>query len=404
MGEKRALSKLIALSAVCAVALSLMPAPSAATPGVGPRVIRIGVHGPVTGAVPLPDDSAEQAARLYWRWLRAKDRPINGRHVRVVLRNDQTNPAQAVAVCKEMVEEKKVFALASLPAALSDQAHACARYAESVDVPYISLGMIQGLLRDFERYFAVSATYRAQARLLADMFVDRLRARRKVNGIVYSDGASSREPLAAFKRVMNRRGVDIAYERGFSHMAGTSEARVVVEELMLAGVENVFFLHNPMFFIQVVRNSNTRGYQARWTGIDTGIPHRDTVAEAGCGGGTTLDGARFLSPIPALLDRDRFDPRHDRAMRRVYDSGGDTTTWFGWSFSKALRRMLAESGRRLTRARFERRVERSGFRTGILPRVRFRPSDHFGGRGTHVLRVDCGDSRWHTARSFASDF
>lgn len=404
VGERGTLIRSMALAAVCAVAVSVLPAGVAAAPGVSRGTIRIGIHGPFSGAVPLPNDSADQAARVFWRWLRAKDHPINGRHVRVVLRNDQTNPAQAVAVCKEMVEGKRVFALASLPSALSDQIHACARYAESVGVPYISLGIIRDQLADFDRYFAVSATYPAQARLLADMFVDRLRARREVNGIVYSDAASSREPLAAFKRVLDRRNVEVAYERGVSHMAGTSEARLVVEELMLAGVENVYFLHNPMFFMQVLNNANTRGYEPVWTGIDSGIAHRDAVVESGCGGGDTLDGARFLSPIPAFLDRDTFDARHDRAMQRVYGSGGDTTTWFGWSFSKALRRMLEKPGRKLTRPRFERRVERSAFRTGILPRVRFRPNDHFGGRGTHLLRADCTDSRWRTARRFVSDF
>lgn len=404
MGGGGIFTKLIAVAAACCVALSILPAAVSASPGIGRRTIRIGIHGPASGAVPLPNDTADEAAHLFWRWLRAKNRPINGRHVRVVLRNDQTNPSQAVAVCKEMVEEERVFLLASLPAALSDQAHACARYAESVGVPYISLGMIQDQFRMFELYFAVSRTYRGQAKLLADMFADRLRARRDVNGIVYSDSASSREPLAAFKRAMDRRNIDIAYERGVSHMAGASEARLVVEELMLAGVENVFFLHNPMFFMQVLNNANTRGYEPRWTGIDSGIAHRDVVAEAGCGGGSTVDGALFLSPIPAFHDRDSFDARHDRAMQRVYGAGGDTTTWFGWALSKALKRMLQEPGRRLTRARFERRAERSRFRTGILPKVRFRPNDHFGGRGVHLLRADCSNERWHTARRFVSDF
>jgi len=362
------------------------------------------MHGPVTGAVPLPNDSAAQAARVFWRWLRARDRPINGRHVRVVLRNDQTNPAQAVAVCKEMVEEKRVFALASLPAGLPHQAEACARYAESVGVPYISMGIGKHLLKGFKRYFAVSKPYPGQARLLADYFVDSLRARRETNGVVYSDGRSWRAPVGAFRRTLERRGVSLDYERGVSHTGGASEARLVVEEMMLAGVENVFFLHDPMFFMQVLQNAGTRGYQPQWTGIDTGIPNRDEVVETSCGGNGSIDGARFLAPIPAFVDRDDFDPRHSRAMRRVYDSAENITTWMGWAFSKALKRMLAEPGRRLTRVRFERTVERMRFRTGILPRVRFRPRDHFGGRGIHLLRADCTDSRWHTARRFVNDF
>lgn len=402
MGGSRIRS--IALAAACATAAATLVPTAAATPGVNRKRIRIGVHGPVTGAVPLPDDSSTQAARVFWRWLRLKGHTIDGRNVRVVLRNDNTNPSQAVAVCKEMVEEERVFALAALPAGLSDQIQSCARYADQVGVPYISLGVGRRLYRDYERYFAVSKTYAGQARLLADLFVDLLGAQRNVDGVVYADSITSQEPLGAFKRALRRRNAEIEYERGVSHMAGTSEARLVVEEMQLAGVENVFFLHTPMFFLNVLQSAETRGYDPNWNGIDTGIPNHDEVAEAGCGGATSIDGARFLSPIPAFADRGSFDPRHNRAMRRVFGVGGDTTTWFGWALSKALKRMLDEPGRKLTRARFEHTVERSGFGTGVLPRVRFRPRDHFGGRGMHLLRVDCSDDRWHTARSFVNDF
>ncbi len=358
----------------------------------------------MSGAVPLPNDSADRAARLFWRWLRARNRQIHGRNVSVVLRNDQTNPSQAVAVCKEMVEQERVFALGSLPAGLPYQIEACARYAESVGVPYVSLGVGRDFLENFDRYFAVSKTYPAQARLLADLFADRLRARREINGIVYSDSASMREPVAAFKRALDRRNVNLDYERSVSHMGGTTEARLVVEELRLAGVENVFFLHNPMFFLNVLKQADTQGYSPQWTGIDTGIPNRDVVVETSCDGGGSIDGARFLTPIPAYADRDSFDPRHDRAMRLIYGSRGDVTTWMGWSLSKAIRRMLEKPGRKLTRARFERTVERSRIRTGILPQVRFRRDDHFGGRGIHLLRAECSDQRWHTARRFVNDF
>ena len=404
MGEGGTKIRYLAVGAACAVFVSLFAPPAGGAPGVSKRRIKIGLHGPVTGAVPLPNDSAAQAARVFWRWLRLKDRTINGRHVRVVLRNDQTNPSQAVAVCKEMVERERVFALASLPAGFPYQAEACARYAESVGVPYISMGVGRRLLRNFERYFSVSKPYPGQARLLADYFTEGLHARREANGIVYPSATSWQEPIRAFKRAMARRNAEIAYERQVPNNAGTSEARLLVEEMRLAGVENAFFIHRPMFFTNVLKQAGTQSYTPQWTGIDNGIAYSDSVVDVGCEGGSSVDGARFLTPVPAYRDRDDFDPRHDRAMRRVYDSRGNVTTWLGWALSKALRRMLDEPGRRLTRSRLERTVERSGFRTGILPRVRFRPDNHFGGRGMHLLRADCTDSRWHTARRFVNDF
>lgn len=397
-------TKIITAATACTLALTALPPASAGAPGVNARRIKIGVHGPVSGAVPLPNDSADQAARVFWRWLRAKGRPIHGRHVSVVLRNDQTNPAQAVAVCKEMVEQKGVFALASLPAGSPYPAEACARYAASVGVPYISVGIGKGVLRRLERYFAVSQPFPGQARLLADYFTDVLRARRETNAVVYPSAATWQESIRAFKGALSKRNIEVAFERQVSNNAGTSEARLLVEEMRLAGVENVFFIHSPMFFMNVLKQANTQGFRPQWTGIDNGIAYADTVLETSCPDGRSVDGARFLAPIPPFIDRADFDGRHDRAMRRIYDSSGDMTTWLGWSFSKALKRMLDKPGRKLTRPRFTRTVERSRFRTGIMPPVRFRPDNHFGGRGMHLLRADCTDGRWHTARSFVRDF
>ena len=115
------------------VAPAMREAAASAGPGVSRDKIRIGIHVPLTGAAPIPSESAEKGKDLYYRWLKHNGRKINGRTVEVVLRNDQYNPSTAVAVCKEMVEKANVFALLGYVGA--DQIQACARYAASVGVP-----------------------------------------------------------------------------------------------------------------------------------------------------------------------------------------------------------------------------------------------------------------------------
>lgn len=395
---------MVTAGAVCALVGALLPSAVGAAPGVTRRTIKIGVHAPITGAVPLPSESVDRAARVFWRWLRLNDRRVNGRNVRVILRNDQTSPATAVAACKEMVEDLNVFMLAgTIQSGVPYQAEACARYAESVGVPYVSLGMRKGLFNGFDRYFAISKTYRGQVRLLADYFADQLQARGDTNGFVYSS-ATDRETTTGFTNAMSRRDVPVSFVRSIPKNAGTSEARLVVQEMQAAGVQNVFFHHTPIFFMNVLKQADTAGFRPQWTGIDSGATRSDQVVDVSCAGGVSIDGARFLSPLPAFVDRDGFDRRHDRAMRRIYGAPGDSVTWLGWATSKALKKMLEQPGRRLTRARFERTVERSRIRTGILPSARFRPWDHFGGRAMHLLKAECSDRRWHTARRFVRDF
>ena len=92
-------------------------------------LIKIGAHAPLTGAAPVPSDSAEKGNDLYYKWLKEQGKDINGRQVEALLRNDNYNPSQAVAVCKELVEKDHVFMLVG--AAGTDQIQACARYANS---------------------------------------------------------------------------------------------------------------------------------------------------------------------------------------------------------------------------------------------------------------------------------
>lgn len=380
----------------------------AATPGVTRRSIKIGLHMPFTGAVPIPAESADKGARLLWRWLRVKDRPINGRNVRVVVKNDNYNPSQAIAVCKEMVEQDNVFLLSGMMGGSNgaNEAMGCARYAASVGVPYVAVGSSRLYVAKLPRYFAVTETMGMQARRLADHLISDRGAKRDVNGIVRFDTPMYQEAHNRFKTVMERRGAEIAYDRAVSHGAGTTEAQLVVQEMKAAGVENVLILASPVWWLQVLQAANSQDYNPLWTGVGTSMTTMDQVPGASCNNGNSIDGATFVSPIPTFAERNNFDPTYDRAIKRIYpeEGTGDSTTWMGWATSQALKDMLEQSGRRLTRARFARQVLGKTMRTGILPPVRFTENDHFGGNSIHLLKARCSDERWHTVRRFVKDF
>ena len=391
--------------ALC-VLVTLVPATiSSAAPGVSKTRIKIGVHAPMTGAVPLPSQSVQRGAEIFWEWRRQQDKPINGRHVEVVLKNDNYNPSQAVAVCKEMVERDNVFMLSGLmnPEG-KDQVQACARYAASVGVPYVSLGTTKiGL--ELPNYFTFSMTWPAQGRLLGDFFVDRLRGKRRKNGLLRFDTPNYRDTADNFMRSMRNRDAEVHYNRAISRGAGQSEAQVVVQEMKAAGIDNVFVLVSPIWFLQVLRAADNQDYHPTWTGIGITISSSDAVVRVGCGSGRSISGAKFFSPVPAFDDRNDFDRTYSRAAQRLYGDRGDSITWLGWATSRTLVKTLAHAGRRLTRARYVNRTERMGrVRTGIMPTVRFRPRDHFGGSATHLLTARCRDERWHTTATYKRSF
>lgn len=377
---------------------SLLIAPSVgAAPGVGRRSIKIGIHAPLTGASPVPTASMQEGTEIYWRWLRRIGKPVHRRHVSVVLKNDQYNPSTAVAVCREMVEDHDVFTLVSPgPSHSMDQITSCARYAESVGVPYVSIGTAQHALPRLDRYFSVSRTLERQAPLLASFLVNE-GARSEENALVVHDTAASDPFVDRFVAAMEDRRAEVDVVRRVAVNAGTSEAQAAVAEMALADVRNVVVLVRPTFFIQLLSQAEAQSFFPLWTGPGLTMS-TDPLANVVCGS-SREPRARFFSPLPAFRDRDRFDRRFDRGYEAFYSGTGDDTVWLGWAFSKALRDMLDEAGRRLTRRGFVRQNERGGtVGTGIFPRARFTRSDHFGGRAVHVLRLDCSENRWVTAR------
>ena len=378
------------------------------TTGVTSGTIKIGAHAPITGAAPVPSDSAQKGSDLYYKWLRQNNQAINGRYVDSQLKNDNYNPSQAVAVCKEMVERDRVFLLYGY--AGTDQIQACARYSASVGVPYLSAGVTEIGLTTLTNYFAISTSYPQQAPLLADLLVTQLGARKEKNGMLRFDTPNFDDAHGAFIDAMGKRSARVSYDRAVSKGAGQAEAQTVVQEMKAAGLENVYVLTSPVWFLQVLQAARSQSYEPQWVGV--GITKGlDTVASVGCRNGT-LTRAKFFSPFPAWADINKFDPDFQKAVAAVYpeEDKGDDIMLIGWGMSKVIAELLEGAGRQLSREIFIHSAERAkNVKTGVFPPVSFTPRDHFGGSQVHLNEAHCsgyksGDNRWHTIKSYVSDF
>jgi branched-chain amino acid transport system substrate-binding protein len=377
--------------------------PSAgAAPGVNRTRIKIGLHASLTGAAPVPSSSIEKGKDLFFRWMKSQGQSIHGRDVEVVLKNDQFNPSTAVQVCKDMVENDHVFMIFGI--GHGDQTVACARYAASVGVPYVSPGTQASVLRPLENYFATSMTWPAQGRLLGSYLLNELGGTAEKNGALAFDTPAWISPLAAFRNRLEKGDSNLHYQRRVSKGAGASEARTVVQEMRTNNIENVFVQISPIWFLQVMSQAETQSFNPQWIGIDSGIA-KEAMLDVACRNHDILEGARFFSPYPALADTDRFDPDFRDAVDRFYSGDSpDDYMWQLWAMEKALAKMLRVAGSELTRDHFINRVGRATIKTGIMPVLRYRPNDHFGAKAMHVLRASCGDSRWHTGATFRSGF
>jgi ABC-type branched-subunit amino acid transport system substrate-binding protein len=374
------------------------------TTGVTDDTITIGLHAPLTGAAPIPSDSFDKGKDLYFRWMKDLGKSVFGRDVNVVVRNDNYNPAQAVAVCKEMVEKDHVFLLVG--AAGTDQIQACARYAASVNVPYLSVGVTEVGLEGLDNYFALTTTYPDQGPMLADYLVSDLGAKSEKNGMLRFNTPNFQDAHDTFANAMSDRGAGLDYDRAVSKEANTADATTVVQEMKTQGIQNVYVLTSPVWWLQVLQAAAQQNYHPQWVGVGITMTF-DTVANAGCASGQAIDGAKFFAAFPAWIQSDQFDPDFRKAMAKFYPqkNGGDDFMWALWATGKALSHLLALPGQNLTRERFIYYLSRAQHLSdGIGPEVNFTPADHWGADQVHLSQANCSDRRWHTIKTFVSDF
>jgi branched-chain amino acid transport system substrate-binding protein len=374
------------------------------TVGITDKTITIGIHAPLTGAAPVPSDSFEKGKDLYFKWASDLGKSIFGRTVNVVVKNDNYNPSQAVAVCKEMVEKDHVFLL--IGGAGTDQIQACARYAATVNVPYLSAGVTEVGLTGLANYFALTMTYPQQGPLLADYLVSDLGGKSEKNGMLRFNTPNFQDAHDAFVSGMSDQGARVVYDRSVSKEANTTDATAVVQEMAAAGIQNVYVLTSPVWFLQVLRAASQQNYHPQWIGVGITMTF-DTVAGVGCGFNNAMNGAKFFSPFPAWINSNQFDPDFRKAVAKFYPqkNGGDDFMWSLWSTGKGLWNLLSLPGANLTRERFVWFLERArNMFNGIGPHINFTPDDHFGADEVHVSQVTCSDRRWHTIKSFVSDF
>ncbi|MDQ3953066.1 MAG: ABC transporter substrate-binding protein [Actinomycetota bacterium] len=375
--------------------LSAGEPPGGNATGVEDKVIRIGIHAPITGAAPVPAPSFDKGKDLYWNWLKERGQDIHGRGVQVFGHNDEFDPSVAVQECQEMVEDEKVFLIIGVAGA--DQITRCAQYANSVGVPYISAGVTENGVNTLATYHAIWASYKQQAPLLVDYMTQKLGAKGERNGMVYFNTPGFLDGRAAWESEMDKAGASVDYMRAVPKNAGQTDAATVATDLCQQQIKNVNVLTSPTFFIQLA-NEAEQQCDIQWVGVGLTMTI-DTVASVACRNRSSIHNAKFLSPFPAYVDSNRFDPNFRKA-------GGTDDIMFGlWGMSKILHQMLLKPGRNLTRERFMWHLQRMGkISTGVLPDVQFSPTDHFGGSEMHLSRADCGRNVWVTEIPFFGGF
>jgi ABC-type branched-subunit amino acid transport system substrate-binding protein len=372
------------------------PAPAADRTGVSDTKIRVGIHAPITGAAPFPQNAFDKGKDVYWKFLAEKG-GLFGRNVEIVFRDDQFNPSRAVQVCREMVEQEKVFIL--MGAAGSEQITACARYANSMGVPYLSAGVNEDGLTGLRTYFATSQTYHQQHPALVSYITNKLRKTKLA--IVLNNTPALNETQQSITKQAQAGGLNIVRQSRIGKNASDSELLSEANALRTSGAEVVYLLTSPVNFVKLATNGQAQAYSPIWMGpgITNGI---NIVAEAGC---PAIGPAKFFSPFPQLDVIDQLDPDYQKSYQKYNGGKGDDIGLAEWGLSKVVGAMLQAAGKDLSRQSFLAALE-SGkeFATNVYPIVSYNGTIRFGAKSAHLLEADCNSRRFKTIAQFTAGF
>ena len=367
--------------------------------GITDTEIVIGIHAPVTGAAPIPQSSFDEAKDVYWKFLNEQG-GLFGRNVRVVFEDDQFDPRTAVAKCKKMVTEDKAFLLVGGGGA--DQITACAQYANSVGVPYLSAGVNEEGLAGVRAYFALSETYAQQSGKLVQM-TQKMFGGKKL-GIAVADSGSFNDAHASIVEAARSAGMDVVYNKRIPKSASQNQALGIAAEMSGSGAEVVYFLSSPTTFLNIAAASAGQGYRPQWIGpgLTSGL---NTVAQVGCSAANSVDKSIFFSPFPQLDTIDQLDPDFRPAYQKFVGGQPDDLAVALWGLNKTVHQLFLGAGEGVSRQSFVQSLEGGAtFQTNVYPPLQFSPQNHFGATSVHVLQADCGSQSYKTIGQFVTGF
>ncbi|HEX2040304.1 MAG TPA: ABC transporter substrate-binding protein [Acidimicrobiales bacterium] len=358
-----------------------------ATTKVWGKTITIGIHAPITGAAPLPS-TFQSAANFVKNYYNARG-GIHGRSLEIEIVDDQYQPAVATQRCQELVKQRNAFLL--IGAAGTDQIQACARYAATAAVPYLSAGVTEKGLTRLKNYFAISMSYRAQVPYLVQymkqQWPDKAADPSKVF-MVYSDTPNFGDAVAAWQAALPG-----AKTIKLSRVPSQSELNAAARQLCDARATIAFPLMAPKDWLFVIGGQPT-GCTPQWAGIGVTMGVNEVAKNACRSSGDKFIGSTFFSPFPG---KDKA-PGMDADFKAGTSQGANASQWDDiwvalWGTTKGMVMLLDRVGPELTRAKFVTTMESTtGLNTGLGPVLSYAPGQHFGALQVHVLKATCTGS------------
>jgi ABC-type branched-subunit amino acid transport system substrate-binding protein len=369
---------MVLVLAISAVLLLSSPAP-AAKPGFDDREIRVAQWGPQTGPA-APWGNVARGSRLLFDMVN-EEGGIHGRKIKYFIRDDQYNPAQTVAVVKDVVEREGVFAFVGGTSGASGLA--VKDYLAANKVVWVGPATaIKEYVMPVNPYiFAVYPLYDDEASILARYLVDKMKIRKI--GVLYQNDPYGKNGLNGVKQRLARLKMKAVAEVPVE--SGEKDLASQIMKFKNAGAEAVYLQVNPTSAVIALKTAAAVGFKPQWVASST---LSDFALMYKISGGLwegVITGA-FTEPIDSALP---LMTKYREAARRLDPKERWALFYLGGIvFAEPLVDGLKRTGRNLSTEAFIRTLNATKNFKGVGPTITWTKNQH---QGTDSIQIwQCG--------------
>lgn len=254
---------LVSLFAVLAVLTVASIAQAALPAGFDDNEIRVGQWGPQTGPA-APWGSVARGSKLLFDIVN-EEGGIHGRKIRYFLRDDMYNPAQTVAVVKELVERQGVFAFVGGVGSATGMA--VKDYLAANKIVWVSPSAAdKEFTQPLNPYlFAQYPLYKDEASIMAKYIVEKLKT--KKIGMLYQNDAYGKDGLEGAKERLATYKMSLVAEIPVEPTEKDLASQIL--RLKNAGAEVVLLYVSPTAAVIALKTAANVGFKPQWVSSNT---------------------------------------------------------------------------------------------------------------------------------------
>jgi branched-chain amino acid transport system substrate-binding protein len=367
--------KMVVSSIISALGLVTVNSAVAQETGLTKDTIKIGVFGPMTGAVALYGKAVFGAEAVF---KEVNDKGgIHGRKIVIVRDDDGCNPARGLAAFKKQVSQDEVFAFNA--GVCSNVVMALKPEIEKSNIPFVVLGAASSKISDpiAANIFQTVATTEEAGRTLIDFAMSKS-GTTKIALISHSDdwGKTNRDPVVAYMKTKYKLDpvLDLSMERS------STDATPQILRLRKSGAQFIVMLMYPAEVAIFMRDAHKFGLE-----IPVLAPHSISLEDTRdrVGDPAAVQNMSVYYNYAHAIGSPEMQKFSDLITKYYPSERIESFSFLGMSGAYALVKALQDSGPDLTRVKLIAALNNiKGLDTGVssVP-VTFSPNDHAGIKG-----------------------